>query len=414
MKHLKFFLFFFSFLLLGSGFFLLFFQQQKEEKMRIQKREEEKALVQEIQGHYNTYVKTTKEATLYHKQGKKYVSVGTAFSGVEFTLDSISIHKDTKYFLISDSDFYISYQDVEPISSLSAKDLRYTHYLPFNENVVTNDITHLYLGDALIFELDFSLDLPIIRKNSDGYYVEYFNQLFFVPTSDVQKTYAKENTTEEEASKVPVTVYHFIYLNGDVSCNEIICHSEEQIRSHFQYLKEQNYFTLTTTELGLFLKGEIRLPSNSILITIDDGARAWNFLPILEEYQVNATLFLVSSWYDEGQFSSPYMEIASHTHNLHTPGVCSGGQGSPLKCLNMDELVLDLKTSRETLNGTKAFCYPFYEYNQHAIEAVQAAGFELGFIGGGVAATPGVNLYKIPRITIHKTTSLEQYIRYIS
>ena len=100
MKHLKFFLFFFSFLLLGSGFFLLFFQQQKEEKMRIQKREEEKALVQEIQGHYNTYVKTTKEATLYHKQGKKYVSVGTAFSGVEFTLDSISIHKDTtkKYY----------------------------------------------------------------------------------------------------------------------------------------------------------------------------------------------------------------------------------------------------------------------------------------------------------------------------
>lgn len=414
MKHLKFFLFFFSFLLLGSGFFLLFSQQQKEEEMRTQKREEEKSLVQEIQSHYNTYVKTTKEATLYHKQEGKYVSVGIVPSGVEFTLDSISIHKDTKYFLISDSDFYISYQDVEPISSLSAKDLRYTHYLPFNENVVTNDITHLYLGDALIFKLNFSLDLPIIRKNSDGYYVEYFNQLFFVPTSDVQKTYAKENTTEEEASKVPVTVYHFIYLNGDVSCNEIICHSEEQIRSHFQYLKEQNYFTLTTTELGLFLKGEIRLPSNSILITIDDGARAWNFLPILEEYQVNATLFLVSSWYDKEQFSSPYMEIASHTHNLHTPGVCSGGQGSPLKCLNMDELVLDLKTSRETLNGTKAFCYPFYEYNQHAIEAVQAAGFELGFIGGGVAATPGVNLYKIPRITIHKTTSLEQYIRYIS
>ena len=85
-----------------------------------------------------------------------------------------------------------------------------------------------------------------------------------------------------------------------------------------------------------FINGKINLGKNSILITIDDGARATNFLPVLHEYKINATLFLISSWYKTSDFNSNYLELASHTNNLHTPGVCSGGQGSPLKCMNKD------------------------------------------------------------------------------
>ena len=52
---------------------------------------------------------------------------------------------------------------------------------------------------------------------------------------------------------------------------------------------------MTTTELRLYLEGKLRVPKKSILITIDDGARAHNFVPLLEEYKINATLFLISS-----------------------------------------------------------------------------------------------------------------------
>ena len=75
--------------------------------------------------------------------------------------------------------------------------------------------------------------------------------------------------------------------------------------------------------LRYYLEGKVRLPKKSILITIDDGARAWNFIPILEEYKINATLFLISGWYETARFKSDYLELASHTHLLHTPGVCS-------------------------------------------------------------------------------------------
>ena len=167
-------------------------------------------------------------------------------------------------------------------------------------------------------------------------------------------------------------------------------------------------------ELGKFIDGKIRIPEKSILITIDDGSRAWNFVPLLEEYKVNATLFLITSWYDKAQFESSYMELASHTHGLHTPGVCSGGQGSPLKCADRNSLVQDLKTSREILNGTKAFCFPFYEFNDYSLDVISEAGFEMGFIGGYRNATKGINKLKIPRVPLTDYTTLEQYKKIIS
>lgn len=250
-------------------------------------------------------------------------------------------------------------------------------------------------------------------KDDMGYYVEMFKELYFINKEDVLKTYEVVNSELEEAVDVPVTVYHFIYLEGDTSCNEMICHHENQIREEFQYLKDNNYFTLNTTELRLFIEGKLRLPKNSILVTIDDGARAENFIPIMEEYNINMTLFLISSWYPKDKFKSDLMEVASHTNDLHWPGRCPGGQGSPLKCENREKLLEDLRKSREALDGTEAFCFPFYEYNDYAINIIKDAGFKMAFVGGVRKANRGTDLFKIPRITMHRGTTLNEYINYI-
>lgn len=374
----------------------------------------EKHLVEKITNSYSKYIKVKKGTILYKKEGKKYTKILKVNAEKEFTLKEEKITKNTKYFYIEELGYYVKYQDVEKIEKLTEKDLRYKNYLPFNENIITADKVNLYQNNELIYELDFSLDTPIIERTTEGFYIEYNNELYLIKNIDTKSSYAKENTTLKEASSVPVTVYHFIYLEGDNSCNEAICHSEKQIRSHFNYLNENNFFTLNTTELGKFIDGNIRLPEKSILITIDDGSRAWNFIPLLEEYKINATLFLISSWYEKEKFISPYMELASHTHNLHTPGVCSGGQGSPLKCQNKEMLLSDLRTSREVLDGTKAFCFPFYEFNNYAISVIEEAGFEMAFIGGYKKATKGINKFKIPRIPLTDYTTLTQYAKYIN
>lgn len=392
-----------------SGTLSFFIMKKQEEERKIKKEK----LISEIESHFSAQVRVNRKTNLYQKKDHKYVKIGVVEVGELLILKKEKISEKTKYFYASNLGYYVRYQDVEVDDSELVVDDRYKNYLVFNENVVTKEVVHLYRNDKLIYTLNFSIEKEIVMKDDLGFYIEYFDQLFFIPKDDVLHTYEKINTTEEEATEVPVTVYHFIYLEGDNTCNEMICHHENQIKEEFQYLKDNQYFTMNTTELRLFLEGKIRVPKHSILITIDDGARAENFVPLLEEYQIHATLFLISSWYPKEKFQSSYMEIASHTHDLHRPGLCPGGQGSPLKCLDKDQLLQDLKTSRETLDGTEAFCFPFYEFNDYAIEVVKEAGFKLAFIGGMKKVTKNTDPYHIPRISMNRSTTLEQYIQYV-
>lgn len=400
-----------AFSIIGTGIFL---HNKNIEDRKKQNKENEEVLVKKITDSYSKYVKVKEGSFLYKIGNGKYAKVIKLDKEKEFTLEDVNIDKNTKYFLIKELGYYVRYQDVIKIDSLSSKDMRYKNYLPFNFNIVTKEKSTLYQNGEAIYEVFYSLNLAVIEKDDNGYVVEFNDEEFLVKNEDILSTHDVVNTTLNETSSVPVTVYHFIYLDGDTSCGESICHSESQIREQFNYLKENNYFTLNTTELGKFIDGKIRLPEKSILITIDDGARAWNFVPILNEYKINATLFLVSSWYDLEQFESPYLEIASHTHDLHWPGRCPGGQGSPLKCSDKNVLLEDLRKSREKLSGTKAFCFPFYEYNDYAISVLKEAGFEMAFIGGGRRVTRGIDKFKIPRIPISSGTDLNTYIRYVS
>lgn len=405
-------------LLLVLGIFSYFMIKSYNNKKIVEEKEKLMSEVIEIKkrqdtikSHYNDVVITNKNSDLYKLEDKKYKKIGNVSEEEILKLDGLDFNNG--YLHIKDLDLYIKYLDVDKYNDVVDSDNRYKNYIEFNENVVSKEKVNLYRDDKLVYTFDYSIDKEIIIKDEDGFYIEYLNELLFIKNDDILKTYEKNNSNDVVLKELPITVYHFIYLNGDNSCNEMICHSEEQIKSHFEYLKNNNYFTMNTKEARLFLEEKIRLPRNSILITIDDGARAENFIPIMEKYGINATLFLISSWYPVDKFKSNYLEIASHTDDLHHPGLCSGGQGSPLKCLDKNKLVNDLKLSRSKLNNTEAFCFPFYEYNEHGISSVKEAGFKIAFIGGQIKAKIGVDLYKVPRITIHRDTSLNQYINYI-
>ena len=364
----------------------------------------EKKLIN-IKENYNKTVKTKQKSYIYKQQNNKYEKIGTIKKDVILELETIeNIGLDNAYFKILNSDYYILYKDV--IKNFDTFNKRYLNYIEFPLEINTKENIKYY--DDTFNEL-FTLNDSIIAKlifNLDNYYgIDLLSRLVFIKKEDIANE--KEITTNTEiAESITAILYHFIYLNNDNSCNDIICHSEEQIDSHFKFLADNNVLTLTTDEVLKFIKGEINLPKKSILITIDDGARAENFIPFLEKYGLNATLFLVSSWYPVSKFSSPYLEIASHTHNMHTTGVCPIGQGGGINCLDKDIILNDLKTSRETLNGTKAFCFPFYEYSDYSINLVKEAGFDMAFIGGSTKIKKGINPYKIPRYPILSSFSV--------
>jgi len=365
----------------------------------------------DISSYYAPYVEVNKDCSLYQKQKKHYQKVGKVGAGEILTLTENQDFSDS-YFLIAEKNLYIPYSCVTKSENAKLVDHRYRNYVPFPEKVKTKEKVTLYQGEKAVYELFYPLEFEVFKKTEERYFISYWNELFEVKKEDIDSIY--EGEEKSYAKEVPVTAYHFIYKEDDYGCSGIICHPVSQIRSHFEYLKNNQFFTITTHEMEEFLDGVIHLPEKSILITVDDGDRAENIIPLLEEYQLNATLFLITAWYFPENYQSPYLELASHTHELHEPGKCLGGQGSALKCLEKSKIVEDLKTSRATLNGTHAFCYPLYEYNQHALDAVEEAGFTLGFIGGQRRATLSSPKLLIPRTTIFRDTTLQEYIKIVS
>lgn len=337
----------------------------------------------QVMEHYSEFVKTNKETSLYDEDGDEVGKIG---KDVELTLKDIDVSNDTIYFPISDLDgYYIKYDDVSKLEVLSEVSDRYLNYIPFNLNVKTGDVTSFYdENDNLIYEFNESFDLPIIIKDDDKYGVEFNNRLMYV-NSEGTSTYDNHNTDETNASGVGVLNYHAFYDDDNpdeaAACTTAICHSKSQFKEQLDFLKENNILTLKMDELDMYIDGKLQLPK-SVVITIDDGQKTRLAVDMLTEYEMYATIFMVTSRYDVSEYYvTDYIELHSHTDDLHDGGYCPGGQGSAIKCLEEDVIQADLQKSREALNGADVFCFPFYEYNDYAIEMVKEAGFKMAFIG---------------------------------
>ena len=218
--------------------------------------------------------------------------------------------------------------------------------------------------------------------------------------------------------KIAVLNYHFFYDNWDEGCHERLCEKMSRFREQLDYLKENDYYTLTMDEFTKWMYGEIEIPKKSILITVDDGAYGTSkdngnhLIPTLEEYKMHATLFLITGWWDIENYRSDYLDIQSHTNDLHYEARC--GHRSKVNCVSYEELIEDLKKSIDIVKNTNSFCFPFYDYTEESINAVKEVGFKIAFIGGFRKAGRDDDKYKIPRYPIYDTTPLSKFIEYVS
>lgn len=373
----------------------------------------------EIEKHYNEFVKTNKEAILYNEKEEEIGKIG---KDVELTLNNINIDKNTKYFSIKDLEgYYIKYEDVDKIDKLTDIDQRYKEYIPFNQNIVTNDTTNFYdENDNLIYSLKKELSLPIIIKEDDKYGVEYNNRLLYVKTEDVKEVVDNHNTDKTNSTGVAVLNYHAFYDENDAearaNCNTSICHSRKQFRSQLDLIKEKGMLTLKMKEVEMYIDGKIRLPK-SVLITIDDGGRTKDGIDLLTEYKMYATIFLVTAWFDpKDYYKTEYIELHSHSDHMHETGDCPTGQGGGIQCLDEKTIQEDLKKSREKLNNTTYFCYPFYEYNEYSIKMLKEAGFTMAFIGESTRSDNlvhvGSDKFRLRRFVIADITTIDGLTRY--
>ncbi|WP_129599589.1 polysaccharide deacetylase family protein [Anaerophilus nitritogenes] len=235
-----------------------------------------------------------------------------------------------------------------------------------------------------------------------------------------------ENLYDEE---VPVLLYHHLLKEYDNKDKENVCVlSVDEFHRQMKLLYDKKYYTATLKELELYIKGEILLPQNSIVITFDDGYKSNTeyAYPIFKKYNFKGVIFAITDLIEDGDFPfSPYkmqhidfksmnkykdvFEFASHTHKMHA---VDEYDQSYLVSKTKEEVIKDLKKSMELLD-TKAIAYPYGQYSIETLRTLKEVGFELGFTIWSGKVKKGDHPFILNRISIFSYTTLKDFEKMI-
>lgn len=239
----------------------------------------------------------------------------------------------------------------------------------------------------------------------------------------------------KQSSGIAILAYHHFMKEEDkikYEKDNYFVMSTEKFEEQIKYLAKNGYNSLKPDEIICYIEGKCKIPKKSYIVTIDDGniSSYYEALPILEKYNVNSINFIIVSRVGEKssklnppkynfvgedilkkiESNSKTMTIGSHSYGLHD---LIDGQ-NPINVLSYDKILGDVKKSKDFLNNTKFYAYPFGNKNETYEKAIKEAGYKAAFtFKDNRKAKKGDNLYAIPRIEIRGDVSLEGFINKI-
>ncbi|MDV6379051.1 polysaccharide deacetylase family protein [Sporosarcina sp. GW1-11] len=193
-------------------------------------------------------------------------------------------------------------------------------------------------------------------------------------------------------SGIPVIMYHDLVHNKvdtNVSTLEVA-----KFKEQMAYLKENNWRTISTEELTLWLQKKIKLPEKSVLITFDDGYSSTAELayPILKSYNFKATSFLIASRIDKegyltkGQIkkTQDVFSYQNHTYDLHSFNSMTNLallEYLPRLVIHNDILKASqiIQTILPKQQAVSSLAYPYGKRNTETIRASKVAGIKSAF-----------------------------------
>lgn len=242
----------------------------------------------------------------------------------------------------------------------------------------------------------------------------------------------EEIEVEEETVNIPVLLYHHIIPEEDLIpynwLNNQSVISEENFSDQMTYLHENGYYTASLDELEGFIKGELILPKNTVVITFDDGylSNARFAYPIMKEYGFKGAIFMVGrtsimpqrvyspmgTQHINRYYFSRYEDVfqfEDHTFNMH---YLIGGKAAVVS-LSQDQIYSDLILNKYLLK-TDYIAYPYGQYNPKILNSVEKLGYKLGFSTMPRYVSVGEPIYKVPRFSIYQSTSMEQFMKIVN
>lgn len=214
-------------------------------------------------------------------------------------------------------------------------------------------------------------------------------------------------------------MYHAV----DDASTDIYSVSESTLRSHVSWIVNNEYKVISLFELFQSLRnGNYHRLGKSVVLTFDDGYRDFvtTVLPVLQEYGLVATVFLVtgmfggtSSWNNEEPRAPLLSEDEARYAKARGMGLGSHtATHANLPLLDPPEVVRQLGRSREALTrlgeSFHTISYPWGQCSPSVLSAVRGAGYECALRVGGERGLRAPSPYLLPRISVRRSTDAKQ------
>lgn len=284
------------------------------------------------------------------------------------------------------------------------------------------------------------LDLKKYRKHCKNILLAIIFVLLSISiTQDLLRIYA--TSSMQENIFVPIMMYHQVKNNG--MGKDVI--SPYEFESDLKFLTENNYNTITMSDLIDYVYDGKELPENPIILSFDDGyLSTYKYVfPLLKEYNMKIVLSIIGKSTDDftrvkeeninyshltwnqilEMVDSGLVEIQNHSYNLHSN--CKGRYGCGQmknegladyeEFLEEDLMKLQSKVEAVINKSPSTFTYPFGRYNNDTESIVKKLGFK-----ATLSVTYGINvirrgnpdsLYELKRICRSHNQSLSKLIK---
>ncbi|NLV73530.1 MAG: polysaccharide deacetylase family protein [Chloroflexi bacterium] len=223
--------------------------------------------------------------------------------------------------------------------------------------------------------------------------------------------------------RVPILMYHYISeLPPDADKWRVdLTVSPENFESHLRWLSENGYQSITLADLLMALQTGAPLPEKPIIITLDDGYRdAYvHAFPLLKQYNMRATVFVITSLLDENnvdflswdmatEMSAAGIDIESHT--VYHPDL----RDSDYERLRHELVESRLAIEAHTHIPSRFLCYPSGLYNPDVMQAVRESGYWAGITTMQGTLHTNANLWEIKRVRVRDNATTEQLLALIA
>ena len=212
---------------------------------------------------------------------------------------------------------------------------------------------------------------------------------------------------EREADGVPILVYHRVNDSDTNPTTLTVADFEAQMK----YLVDNGYSVISPDDLLDAWQTGKALPAKPIILTFDDGHADiyTNVLPILQKYNMRATVFVVTDHIGTTDYltwdmaralqAGGFVDIESHTMTY-----------KDLTTLRGDKLWNEIYGSKQAIEWAlkkpaKFIAYPRGKYTLDAVDTSKEVGFRAGFIADYGLADNDDNPYVLTRIPVQGTNS---------